>query len=51
MMSMHTGEVEALLQGDLHRDDSIRTRLEEARERKSMLVERLRIHLAEHRCF
>lgn len=47
---IHAQEVDALLRGDLTTDETFQDRLQTARELKALLVERLRNHLAVHRC-
>lgn len=51
LMSIHNEELEGVLRGEIDiSPESIRKRLGEARERKAALVERLRMHISEHRC-
>ena len=50
LIAIHDREVQALIRGDITSDASLQRRLQQARDHKDLLIERLRGHVSEHGC-
>ena len=50
MFTMHNEQLEAVLHGDSEAELRLQSRLREVRERRAVLIDRLRSHIADHGC-
>lgn len=50
MFSLHNDQLEAVLLGDPETELRLQVRLREVRERRALVIERLRNHIASHGC-
>ena len=50
MFALHTEQLEAVLHGDPEGEERLQSRLRDVRERRILLIDRLRSHVANHGC-
>ena len=50
MFSIHNEQLEAVLRGDAETEEQLQKRLREVRDRRALVIERLRNHVASHGC-